>query len=72
MLESIPHEHWQNCEDPWHVYAGDPLVLTKVLDLPDLIVTGLEGDPTHQRLIVFCTHAFEVALCPTWTPGAFV
>jgi transposase len=58
MLESIPQDHW-------YVHAADPLALTKVLDLPDMIVTGLEGDETHQRLIVFCTHAFEVALCPT-------
>jgi transposase len=58
MLESIPYDHW-------HVDADDPLALTKVLDLPDMIVTGLEGDATHERLIVFCTHAFEIALCPT-------
>jgi transposase len=58
MLDSIPYAHWQ-------VHADDPLALTKVLDLPDLIVTGLEADDTHRRLIVFCTHAFDVALCPT-------
>jgi transposase len=58
MLESIPQDYWQ-------VHANDPLALTKVLDLPDLIVTGLEGDEIHQRLIIFCTHAFDVALCPT-------
>jgi transposase len=58
MLESIPQDYWQ-------VHANDPLALTKVLDLPDLIVTGLEADETRQQLIVFCTHAVEVALCPT-------
>lgn len=58
MLESIPQDHW-------HVDADDPLALTKVLGLPSMIVTGLEGEDTKQRLIVFCTHAFEVALCPT-------
>jgi transposase len=58
MHESIPQEHW-------HVHADDPLALTKVLDLPDMIVTSLVGDEIHQRLIVLCTHAFEVALCPT-------
>ena len=58
MLESIPQDHW-------HVHADDPLALTKVLDLPHMIVTGLEGEETLQRLIIFCTHAFEVALCPT-------
>lgn len=58
MRESIPQEHW-------YVHADDPLALTKVLDLPDMIVTGLQGDTTHQRLIVFCSHAYEVALCPT-------
>jgi|ERR1041385_1963069 transposase len=58
MHESIPQEHWQ-------VHAQDPLALTKVLNLPDMIVTGLVGDEIQQRLIVFCTHAFDVALCPT-------
>lgn len=58
MQQSIPQEHWQ-------VHAEDPLALTRVLALPDMIVTGLVGDDLHQRLIVLCTHAFEVALCPT-------
>jgi transposase len=58
MHESIPQDHW-------HVDADDPLALTKVLNLPSMIVTGLEGDDTKQRLIVFCTHAFDIALCPT-------
>jgi len=58
MLESIPHDYWR-------VHANDPLALTKILDLPDMIVTGLEGDTLHQRLIVFCKHAFDVAICPT-------
>lgn len=58
MLESIPQDHW-------HMDADDPLALTKVLDLPDMIVTRLEGEDTKQCLIVFCTHAFEIALCPT-------
>lgn len=58
MLESIPQEHWR-------VSADDPLALTKILDLPDMIVTGLEGDALHQRLIVFCKQAFDVAMCPT-------
>ncbi len=58
MLESIPQDHWR-------VHADDPLALTKILDLPPMIVTGLEGDALQERLIVFYKQAFDVAMCPT-------
>jgi len=58
MLESIPQDYWR-------VRADDPLALTKILDLPGMIVTRLEGDAQKERLIVFCTQDFDVAMCPT-------
>ena len=58
MLESIPQDHW-------HMRAGDPLALTKILDLPGMIVTRLEADAQKERLIIFCEHDFCVAMCPT-------
>jgi transposase len=58
MLESIPQEHWS-------VRADDPLALTKILDLPGMVVTGLEADAQKGRLIVFCKQDFDVAMCPT-------
>jgi transposase len=58
MLESIPQTHWQ-------LPANDPLALTRLLDLPEMIVTGLEYDAIKERLIVFCEHAWQVAVCPT-------
>src|SRR5579883_216855 len=58
MLESIPQAHWQ-------LHAHDPLALTRLLDLPEMVVTGLEYDAVKQRLIVFCEHAWQVAVCPT-------
>ena len=58
MLESIPHDFWR-------VRADDPLALTKILDLPGMIVTRLEGEASKERLLVFCKHDFDVAMCPT-------
>lgn len=57
MLESIPQDYWR-------VRADDPLALTKILDLPGMIVTGLEADALQERLIVFCKHDFDIAMCP--------
>jgi transposase len=57
MLESIPQDYWR-------VRADDPLALTQILDLPGMIVTGLEADALQERLIVFCKQDFDVAMCP--------
>ena len=57
MLESIPQDYWR-------VRADDPLALTKILNLPAMIVTGLEADAQKERLIVFCKQDFDVAMCP--------
>jgi transposase len=58
MMESIPNPSWQ-------VSAEDPMALTCVLDLPNLIVTGLEYDGPQERLYVFCEHTTRHAECPT-------
>ncbi|WP_309710153.1 ISL3 family transposase [Armatimonas sp.] len=61
MLESISQELEE--QEIWHIRADDPFALTRVLNLPDMIVTGIEIEQTHQRVIVFCSHDFGVALC---------
>ena len=58
MLLSIPDARWQ-------VDANDPTALTRLLDLPDMHVTGLEYDDVQETLHVFCAHATETAVCPT-------
>lgn len=65
MCPSIPQDPGHVPEDHWQVHAGDPMALTRLLDLPELIVTGLEYDAIHERLFVLCAHAAPVALCPT-------
>ena len=54
MLESIPQEHWS-------VRADDPLALTKILNLPGMVVTGLEGDDLQERLFVSGSFSFRDA-----------
>jgi len=58
MLPSIP-------QGLLHVQADDPLALTRILDLPEMVVTGLEYDSDQERLFLFCEHAWQVAVCPT-------
>lgn len=57
--------NWFLYECSWRVNADDPTALTRLLDLPDLIVTGLEYDDFHETVIVLCEHAGNVAVCPT-------
>ena len=57
MLPRIPEAHWQ-------LNADDPMAFTRVLDLPDRIVSRREYDDDHQRLTLFCRHAQEQACCP--------
>jgi transposase len=58
MNESIPNPSWQ-------VSAADPMALTCVLDLPNLIVTGLEYDGLEPMLHIHCEHTTRHAECPT-------
>lgn len=58
MYPSIPQEHW-------HLQAEDPMLLTRLLDLPFMVVTAVEYDAEHQRCFVFCEHMDVVAGCPT-------
>ena len=58
MHPSIP-------DGSWRVNANDPTALTRLLDLPDLAVTGLEYDDTQDTLHVFCKLQTTTAVCPT-------
>lgn len=58
MYPSIPQEHW-------HLQAEDPMLLTRLLDLPFMVVTAVEYDAEHQRCVVFCEHMDGVACCST-------
>ena len=58
MLASIP-------DGPWQVDASDPTALTRLLNLPDLRVTGLQFDDIKNRIYIFCEHVHQVACCPT-------
>ena len=58
MLPSIPTESWQ-------VNASDPHALTRLLDLPMFVVTGMEYDDHRDYLVGFCDHAAPLAVGPT-------
>lgn len=58
MLSSIPAGSWQ-------VDATDPTALSRLLDLPGMVVTGLEYKDTKQTLHVLCEHTTKTACCPT-------
>lgn len=58
MLPSIP-------DGSWHLHADDPMALTRLLDLPDMIVTQLQYDADHELLLLFCEPTWDLALCPT-------
>lgn len=58
MQSSVPSKSWQ-------VDATDPTALSRLLDLPAMIVTRLEYQDTQQRLYVICEHSAQVACCPT-------
>ena len=58
MFSSIP-------DGPWQVDATDPMALTRILDLPNLCVIGLEYNDIQDTLHVFCEHSIKVACCPT-------
>ncbi len=46
------------------VKAGDPQALTRLLDLAEFKVTGVEYDARLGCLIVLCQHVWDVAVCP--------
>jgi len=58
MLTSIPTQSWQ-------VKASDPMALTHLLNLPEMMVTGMEYDAHLDYLTLFCDHAHAVAICPS-------
>ncbi len=58
MLPSIPTESWQ-------VNASDPHALTRLLELPMFVVTGMDYAAHLDSLVVFCAHAAPLAVCPT-------
>lgn len=49
----------------WQVDANDPTALTRLLDLPGMIVTRLEYEAVPQRLLILCEHTTHAAPCPT-------
>lgn len=58
MLASIP-------SPPWLIKASDPLALTQVLALPELVVTHLEHADHAGYVVVACQVAAASAVCPT-------
>jgi transposase len=48
----------------WFVKAGDPQALSRLLDLDEFRVTGLEYDDRLACLVVLCEHVWDVAVCP--------
>ncbi len=57
-MSSIPTDSWQ-------INATDPLAVTRLLDLPNLMVTQLEYDAHLDTLTVFCVPTATSAWCPT-------
>lgn len=58
MFQSIP-------DDSWRMDARDPDALTRLLDLPGLVVTGLEYYEVQGTLHLFCELSATRAPCPT-------
>jgi transposase len=58
MFPSIP-------ECSWRLDASDPQALTRLLDLPGLVVTGLEYHDVQESLHLFCQLSATSATCPT-------
>ena len=58
MLQSIP-------DDSWRLDANDPQALTRLLDLPGLVVTGLEYYEVQGTLHLLCELTTTRAFCPT-------
>lgn len=58
MLQSIP-------DDSWRLDANDPHALTRLLDLPGLVVRGLEYYEVQGTLHLFCELSTKSASCPT-------
>ncbi len=50
--------------DSWHSNADDPRALTRLLDVPEFVVTALEYDDRLDCLVVRCQLADGVAVCP--------
>jgi len=64
MSRTIPRASWQ-------LNAADPSVLTRVLGLPEFVVTRLEYDDHRDWLVVRCEPVRDVAVCPhCGTPSA--
>jgi transposase len=70
----FPKEALMACTIPptsWQVNATDPLALTRVLGLPEFVVTALEYDERLDCVVVRCDHVRDTARCPgcgTWSP----
>jgi transposase len=58
MFPSIPDSSWQ-------VRADDPMALTCLLNLPGMVVTGVEYDAIEQTQLLLCAHTEGSAVCPT-------
>lgn len=50
--------------DSWRLNAGDPHALTRLLDLPEFVVTALEYDDRLDRVLVRCRQVHAAAVCP--------
>lgn len=50
--------------DSWHINADDPRALTRLLDLPESVVTALEYDDRLDCLVVLCQPVHDAAVCP--------
>jgi transposase len=48
----------------WFVNADDPQALTRLLDLAEFTVSGVEYDARLDCMIVLCQPVWDVALCP--------
>ncbi len=57
MAGTIPRDSWQ-------LNAGDPQALTRLLDLPEFVVTALEYDDRLDRVMVRCRQVDAAAVCP--------
>ena len=58
IMDSILADHWQ-------VNAGDPTALTRLLALPELVVTQVEYAAWRGGLVLHCTLVATRAPCPT-------
>src|SRR5215218_11388389 len=50
---------------PWLIKADDPAALTRVLDLPEFVVTHLEYADHAGYLVIGCQLVAASAVCPT-------